>query len=266
MLDCSSVDCFVICLASRVQDRCDPNMQSLQQVFPRIQRAVAVDAAQLDIATDPRVSSFARTHIMQDVDTDDMHLSTPGAVGCALSHIGLWKHCLARQRPCIIIEDDVRLDARKQARVRHACSVIPADADFASIMYNPIFTVLGNDNAGAGDSIWGTITPRRFAGLQMYYVTPSGCSRLLREALPVVTHVDVFIGYVAADPDFHAYFYRPRIYGTMDFLRDHITSSIGHTPSVKNVLPASNVFYGTVLAIFVGLVVTVVVLARRVRH
>ena len=86
----SEVPAYVICLEKKRESRCDRNFDSIQQIFPKAVWTAAVDAATVG-DDDSRISAYTRYHIQTKVDTDYLHLSSKGAVGCALSHIGLWQ-------------------------------------------------------------------------------------------------------------------------------------------------------------------------------
>ena len=78
----------------------------------------------------------------------------------------------------------------------------------------------------------------------MYYITPRGASILLEQALPVVSQVDVYIGYVAnTRPDFKAVFYEKEYFTQLQFWSEYHSSTIGHSIEIKKFLPENNWFY-----------------------
>ncbi len=231
---------FVICLEKKAKERCDVNMESILEVFPKAQRTAAVDASTVD-DDDIRISYYARHYKQQQKESDFMHLSKHGAVGCALSHIQLWKRCVQLGQPVVIVEDDMFLTKKRQQQIRKAVSQIPADCDFAAIMYLALHPM---DHVEQCNAHWCDVQ-EGFAGLQMYYITPSGCSILLRDALPIVTHIDSYVGYVASVvKPFKALYFKKPIYTLTDALKDNATSSIGHgIGNIRKILPAGNMFY-----------------------
>jgi GR25 family glycosyltransferase involved in LPS biosynthesis len=239
--------------------RCDNNFESIKEIFPQAQRTAAVDASKLDVLNDARVSRLARVHIEQDLDFDFSHIASKGAIGCSLSHINLWKKCIALNQPIVIVEDDMYMCRRKQQAVKQAIATLPSDAQFCSILHIPTVTSGGVCN----DDSWCSVRPRSFAGTQMYYVTPAGARHLLSEALPITMHIDAYISYMAHDESFKAYYYAKRIYTNLEFFRDHLQSSIGHAPSIKKLLPETNSFY--VITISVLIVLTTYLLIKSSR-
>jgi len=258
---CKNVPAFVICLESKAASRCDVNIKNIRKVFPLAERTAAVDAKGIDAATDPRISCFAKYHIKSDQDTDLMHINSTGAVGCALSHIGLWNRCVALGRPIVVVEDDMFISDTKAVKIRNAMAHIPTGVDFASIVYLPALS-----NASVCGAKWCPIK-YGFAGTQIYYVTPRGARILLQEALPVVTHVDAYIGFVSAThPSFRAVRWAEKIYTVIDMVRDHSTSTLKHTVQIRKILPHGNTPYVVVALVVVALVTWASVVTDRLRR
>lgn len=229
---------FMICLQRLRGEFCNDHFPQVQDVFPNNMTSIfpAVDAALLDIYADQRVSPFARYHIEKSLDTDFMHLAKTSAVGCSLSHIALWRKAVELDRPIIVLEDDVRMD---KDFMHTAMSRIPVGVDHAAIVYLPFA-----DRTECGE-YWCNVQPRiGFGGTQMYYITPRGASILLEQALPIVSQVDVYIGYVAnTRRDFVSVFYKQEFFSTYEFWSEFHHSTIGHDIEIKKFLPESNTFY-----------------------
>jgi len=216
----------------------------MTSVFP------AVDASLLSMQ-DERISTFARYHIQETLDSDFMHTSKLSAVGCSLSHIALWEKSVEVDKPIVVIEDDVRLESNFMLT---AIENIPENADFASIVYLPFA------DRSCCKHGWCDIQPRRgFGGTQMYYITPRGASILLEQALPVVSQIDVYIGYVAnTRADFKAVFYEKEYFTQYQFWSEYHASTIGHNIEIKKFLPENNWFYlGWTALVIVWAVLTV---------
>jgi len=228
------IPAFLICLERIRGEACHET--NLHEVFPHNRTSVfpAVDGSGIDLQDD-RISPFARYHIEHDLDTDFMHTSKLSAVGCSLSHIALWEKSVELDQPIIVVEDDVQLDARHAEAVKN----IPPGVDFASIVYLPFA------DRSKCDHGWCQILPRMgFGGTQMYFITPKGAAILLEQALPVVSQVDVFIGYVAnTREDFYAVFYEKEFFTKFSFFREYHASTIGHNVEIKKFLPEGNFFY-----------------------
>lgn len=238
---------FMICLERLRGNFCNEHLPQIQKVFPHNKTAKfpAVDASLLDLSTDPRVSPFARYHVAHSLDTDFMHTGKASAVGCSLSHIALWKKAIELDEPIIVLEDDVRMD---KDFMLTAISRIPAGADHAAIVYLPFA-----DRSECGQ-YWCKVQPRiGFSGTQMYYITPRGASILLEQAFPIVSQIDVYMGYVAnTREDFVSVFYKQEFFSTYEFWSEFSSSTIGHDIEIKKFLPESNVFYVISTMLFIS--------------
>lgn len=229
-------------------------MHSIQSVFPLAQRTQAVDAATLDTNNDSRISCFAKYHSKHKMDADIMHLNSPGAVGCSLSHIGMWQKCVSLGHPIVVIEDDMFLDHHKATQIRTAMSKIPPSSEFASILYLPF---MSNDKNCKQD--WCPIK-YGFGGLQMYYVTPTGAEILLREAFPVITHADVYVGAMSETyPELNAVRWNDHIYTHFEAIKDNMSSTLSHKLRIRKVLPHGNAFYLVCVGLFVVVVAWAVI-------
>jgi GR25 family glycosyltransferase involved in LPS biosynthesis len=96
----------------------------------RFSRVAAVDGAALD-----RKALVQSGYITEDVTYG------PGALGCALSHIGLWEIAISQNRSLTIFEDDVIVSRHFDTRARAMLSTIPPDWDIVLWGYilNPLF-------------------------------------------------------------------------------------------------------------------------------
>ena len=259
----SEVPAYVICLEKKRKTRCDQNFVSIQQIFPGAVWTPAVDADTIK-DDDERISTYAKYHIRTKVDTDYIHLASKGAVGCALSHIQLWQKIANSKKAAIIVEDDMYLTEKKQQEVKKAYKQIPADANYASIIHLP----WPASNIHKTDTDYKKIQTREMiSGTQMYYLTPKGAEILLKDAFPIVTHVDVYISYMAVVyPDLNAVFYTGSLYPFIEFIKDDLYSSIRHKPYIKKMLPESNVFYICFLSVFFIMFILIIVFLHRLRR
>ena len=253
------VNAYVICLEKKKEQRCNRNFDSIKRIFPKAEWTNAVDATLID-DNDNRISVYAKYHIRTKVDADLNHLASKGAIGCSLSHIGLWKRIVESNQPAVVIEDDMHFPEEKAQKIRKAYTAIPPQANYASIVHLPwpaskfpITKLITYDSISSRDMI---------AGTQMYYLTPVGAKILLKEAFPIVTHVDVYIAYMSTVyPKLNAVYYTIPLYSFFEFIRDDIGSSIKHRAYLKKMLPESNSFYYIIGIIIVMLVVSIVCMA-----
>lgn len=96
----------------------------------RVERREAVDGRGLDRAM------LVRSGLM----LDDLAYR-PGALGCALSHIGLWREAAASQHGLTVFEDDAVTVPDFEAKAGAVLSALPGDWDVVNwgITLNPLF-------------------------------------------------------------------------------------------------------------------------------
>ena len=71
-----------------------------------VKRWSGIDGALLDVSTDERVSVFTRRNILEKTRRSHEEIDSIGAIGCALSHIGLWKELVASKHEYFLIFED----------------------------------------------------------------------------------------------------------------------------------------------------------------
>ena len=264
MLPIQEINAYVICLEKKREKRCDANFASIQKIFPLAEWTSAVDANTISHEDDNRISVYAKYHIKTKLDTDISHLASKGAIGCSLSHIGLWKRIVEENKPAIIIEDDMHFSDKKADSIREAYRTLPTDTNYASIVHLP----WPASNIIISNKSYEKISSRdMLAGTQMYFITPRGAEILLREAFPIVTHIDVYISYMSSvyPEELNGTFYTKPLYSFFEFIRDDMTSTIKHKSYIKKMLPESNTFYLCTFVFIFMLITTIVLLFTRMK-
>jgi glycosyl transferase family 25 len=80
------------------------------KTLPRLERFDAIDGKTIDIINDKRILLSTKRNILNKQRRSHEELDSPGGVGCALSHIGIWQMMVQRQIPLLLVmEDDARL-------------------------------------------------------------------------------------------------------------------------------------------------------------
>ena len=239
---------FIICLKRLRGQMCQQRLPILKEIFPHNLTGIspAVDAALLDIKTDSRVSAFAKYHTIKSVDVDYMHLSKKSAIGCSLTHIGLWQKSVDLNEPIFIIEDDVELDKKF---ITTAVQRIPNNVDHAALIYLPFV------DRSLCSEYWCKVNPRQsFGGTQMYFITPKGARILLKQALPIVSEIDQYMGYVAAtERNYSSVFYKEQYLTSYKVMSTqlYVPSTMHRNFSFRKILPENNMFYITIIIIYI---------------
>ena len=257
----SNIKAFVICLEKKRKERCDVNLNSYRKVFNDVSKFRAIDADKIDINNPRIVHPFAQMTMDNKLGDDVFFIQGKGTIGCSLSHIQLWKKCLELNEPIVIIEDDVKFTTKINKDISITLKNIPSDADFTGIMYNPLSTY---KNYTKYNQIWNKISGPNYAGLLCYYITPRGASILLKNSLPIITHIDQWVGINAnLNKNFKAYMLKKKLYYIFDLIKDDMNSALNHDSySLKRLLPNYNWLYIVILCIFVSLV-TVFIVKRK---
>ncbi len=160
---------------------------------PAYTRFEAVDGLQID----------AKALIAGGAMTSDLTY-TPGALGCALSHISLWRACAAADGPVTVCEDDAILHPDFE---RHASAAASLHPDFDVILWGWNFNsvlageafegapfVMGFNEKRMRDSVTAfrstPTTPAllrlsRALGTPCYTISPKGAAKLMARCLPL---------------------------------------------------------------------------------
>ena len=215
---------FMLCMEHKRATRCDVHLPSIRKaVLPRLESLPAVVGTAVDIADESLVHPFTRLTIERHMSHDYVFVYNRGPLGCYLSHAAAWRKCVELGVPIVVMEDDLEISAKDAAHLREAWRELPQDYDFAGLYYadNPDFRPIERDpqqqqqrqqqqqpratarsvrggGGGGGDAaqneFWVRVVGPRYFGTMAYVVTPRGAAILLEQALPVVMHVDRWIG------------------------------------------------------------------------
>jgi GR25 family glycosyltransferase involved in LPS biosynthesis len=168
-----------------------------------VERVPAVDGATLDLDALRADGTI----------TADLTYSR-GAIGCALSHIGLWKRAVSENRFTTIFEDDVVASRDFQMDVENVLRIVSGDWDIIQWGYNfdPLFAWVDFGFAKANLRFYDTQVssiesgyyekpisshPHKLMhsfGLQAYTVSPEGAAKLLETCLPLTKRTVTFPG------------------------------------------------------------------------
>lgn len=165
---------FVINLATQ-PDRLASVTTHLRAEGVEFTRVEAVDG-RLANRRDPDVSPWAR------------HFATDSMLGCALSHVRLWRRV---RRAALIMEDDVRLVPGFRTKLRNAMAEVPDDWDIFLLGY---FELVAHDGPCAPLTRARRVSRRVFvpalaAGFHCYMVSAKGARKLAHTRAGF--HIDV---------------------------------------------------------------------------
>lgn len=162
-----------------------------------VQRVEAVEGAAADVRALERhgvLSPLAAHRLLHSAHPVWGMDLTPGAVGCALSHVRLWAAVAAaaaepRALPALVLEDDARLPEDLCARYTALLPRVPPDWQ---LLY-----LGGLDTAGQCGALRVASdvcrVPQFHRTTSAYAVTPAGAQRLLATCLPLTFQVDTMM-------------------------------------------------------------------------
>jgi GR25 family glycosyltransferase involved in LPS biosynthesis len=130
-------------------------------------------------------------------------IRTLGAIGCYLSHIGVWKLALSRgEKEIIILEDDIRLkiDIHK---LEEYINIKPDDYD---ICYLDWYGLYGCDNTKEYNSYWNKNNHDEISFFSAYIISEKGINKLLKSIYPIEQQIDCYTdAYAIENKDFKRY-------------------------------------------------------------
>lgn len=152
----------------------------------------------------------------QLIDPDVLPHYTRGAVGCALSHLALWKRAIDSSQPLTICEDDAVFNHYFRARAEALVRTLPPDWDlvlwgwnFDSVLQfdllpgaSPCLAYFDQQQLRTNIegyqrlSMWPGLYPlARAFGIPCYSVSPKGAQRLTQYCLPIRPMTVAFPGF-----------------------------------------------------------------------
>jgi len=181
------------------------------QLFP------AVDGRQTPIGTNLVTSSWDSTEnvVYQRIRSerkgwDDLHTYhervlelSPGERGCAASHIGAWRHCLAIDAPLLVLEDDAAPMPDFAGILRRAMAALPAERHVLYLGYSQA--------AGWRREISAELVESEYVWTTVGYILWPSAARLLLSKLPIDQPVDNWMANLCAKGELKAFCIRPKI-------------------------------------------------------
>lgn len=196
----SSMDCYLINM-----DRNPDRLRHFKQQFSAsdlvdlsFTRFPGVDGSRLDIQG--LVTPKAYREIVgaeKDGFRTKHYQLTRGAVGCALSHLGVWRALLnSDKEAALIFEDDVVLDPRILSKLSAQQQVIPDDWDIVLLGY---FCNKCTRRAGYRQVL-------RFFGCHAYVISRRAVDKILRYGvLPIGQQIDALLSEMTEEGKLNVY-------------------------------------------------------------
>lgn len=226
------MEVFVISLAKHHDRYNSAETQLLRAGFLKTQivHFPAVEGSKVNIDDESIVSSQARHHILSGSGAKNggQFIPSRNALGCYLSHYRLWQIIASQGGDAMIAEDDIVF------RVPNASRAITERWESAKKLGMEIL-LLGGSKLPLLPSTEKNVfhVMDHFFGTEGYIISAQGAERLLKNALPIKTQVDAYIGSFASTRKIKIGAVRPSISG-----QSHIFPS-----SVQNQTLKRRVFF-----------------------
>lgn len=145
-------------------------------------------------------------------------LIAPGELGCALSHISIYRRIVECGRGALILEADMNASGEQLTQARALCAKF--GADFVHLGWHPkVLDGRGFYARRCGDDGLWQIDPRiGFVGAFAYYVSPSAARELLGFHEPYPRKADAWADFFrisSITPYFHGIFFHPLERGSL---------------------------------------------------
>lgn len=192
-------DCQIVCISlDRRPDRWAKTKASANRAGLPMTRFRAVDAREFAAPAHehPDVSLLTAHNLLKRTRRSHYEIDRAGAVGCSLSHYGVWRGLLNSGAPAVLIfEDDVELPADMRGRLERLFRVLPAEWDVIQFTATRFDTGLGCMPDPVVGPDWWSCTS--LMGAHAYMVSRRGAERLLARAYPIELHVDAYMAFMA---------------------------------------------------------------------
>ena len=227
------MDTLVICLGSHMQKRCQPVLKNLQAFGNQFGNHLSVSV--LPAVTpkdfdDSSIHPFALETIDFKQRTLHAQLSHRNQVGCALSHIKCWQRCAKNDEPLLVLEDDCLIEDNTLLDFLQSDLARKNACDFVSLVCgkfnnrtvpnpeSPVFRIL-----------------KALQGTAAYCIHPRGARKLLEHALPVMMHVDHYMGTCIQTKQLQAFQHR---HAAKSSDLDSTLKHVWIAPIIRNNIPA----------------------------
>ncbi len=200
-LKVEELPCVCISLARR-PDRWNRFIQQpeVRSGLPGVRNFAAVDGKTIDLRADSRISAFTKKNILNKTRRSHYELDSIGGVGCALSHIGVWKEFLDSGEPYMLVfEDDAVVYPGFVRRVNEALEPLGDNFDLIVLTraYKAATSAFGHPTGFGQPSAFGRPTDfekaSAFVLAHCYIISRKAAQIFYDEALPITGHIDLYM-------------------------------------------------------------------------
>jgi GR25 family glycosyltransferase involved in LPS biosynthesis len=185
------IPAFCINLERRSDRWAEFTAQAGVKQLPNVKRFLAVDGSTIDYMTDPRIPMYTKKNIKNTTRRAHEEISTVGAIGCALSHIGIWEWIVQNQAAVtMVFEDDAKIPPNFAPYMNQLIEKSPTLKDTHAWELCVLTHQTVKMKPVAGDPYINTT--QGFVGFQCYFITLDCAKRFLKEAYVLHLHIDLW--------------------------------------------------------------------------
>jgi GR25 family glycosyltransferase involved in LPS biosynthesis len=192
MKDLTDAAIYLINLDSRKDRKEQFESQQALLTMPPIQRIPAISGPSLNIKNDERIGISTRVNILTEYRRSHYEIHSQGAVGASLSHLKTWQKFLkSSAKYALIMEDDAQLPATFSMMVHNCAKDLPEEWDI---------WILGSTNKPVDTETNTESHFQRilhFIGAHCYIISRRAARILIKDALPIESHVEHYMNNVA---------------------------------------------------------------------
>lgn len=166
--------------------------------FSSLEKHAAVDGNHLDIRSESKIALASRRSITTGERKSHSELATTGMAGLYISHVDVWKACVAQKRYgiCIVFEDDALVPAGAGDVWDQVMHDIPKNADWDCWLLGVVAVLEHVPPHRLFPPGWTRVT--NWFGTQAYAVTREGAAKLLQHAYPMTAQIDAYMAQMSA--------------------------------------------------------------------
>lgn len=163
------------------------------EALPNLKRFLATDGKTLDVRSDERIPLITKRNILAGQRRSHEDIDTMGAIGCALSHIGIWEWMVEHSAPlCLVLEDDALVPSNFVQFMNRTIEQSPVLRDTSQWELFVLTHQLGATTPLINDPALQDVGA--FMGTQCYVITLECAKRFLKEAYMLHMQIDLWMG------------------------------------------------------------------------
>jgi glycosyl transferase family 25 len=195
---------YVINLKYRVDrlKKMDKMLKSIGGKFSEYEHIEAVNGKLITEKEKNKLLSLKSRRLFKN-PTSFKDIKSFGAIGCYISHVGIWQLALNRgEKNIIILEDDIQLQI-DGSKIDEYIKSRPDDYD---ICYLDWYGLYGYDSTKEYNSYWNKNDSDEISYFSAYMISENGIKKLLQNVFPIEQQIDCYAdAYAIENKDFNRY-------------------------------------------------------------